>query len=174
METRTLADLVEQYRALDPEGAAHTDLQNRRYVTRNLEICLLSGRPASELKRRWAAEPSGILGVYLQRERSDLDDRISRRTDAMFASGVIHEVAALGPLSTTAAKAIGIREIQSLLRGEISERECREAIRLATRRYAKRQETWFRREASFLKLPVPPDESPEDTAHRLFAALLSP
>jgi tRNA dimethylallyltransferase len=67
----------------------------------------------------------------------------------MFAEGVVEEVRACGEVGETAAQAIGFREIQSLLRGEISESECVAAIQQATRHYAKRQLTWFRREPSF-------------------------
>ena len=167
LEAEPLESLVERYRGLDPAGAATTNLLNRRYVTRNLEICLLAGRPASELKAEWAVSEPEIRAVYLQRDRADLDERIVRRTAAMFDAGVIEEVARLESLSGTAAKAIGIAEIRSLRRGEITEPACREAIRLATRQYAKRQENWFRREPAFHPLPLPRDEAPEVTAARI-------
>jgi len=167
LEAEPLESLVERYRDLDPAGAATTNLLNRRYVTRNLEICLLAGRPASELKAEWAVSEPEIRAVYLQRDRADLDERIVRRTAAMFDAGVIEEVARLESLSVTAAKAIGIAEIQALRRGEITETACREAIRMATRQYAKRQENWFRREPAFHPLPLPRDEAPEVTAARI-------
>ena len=167
LEAEPLESLVERYRGLDPAGAATTNLLNRRYVTRNLEICLLAGRPASELKAEWAVSEPEIRAVYLQRDRADLDERIVRRTAAMFDAGVIEEVARLESLSGTAAKAIGIAEIRALRRGEITEPACREAIRLATRQYAKRQENWFRREPAFHPLPLPRDEAPEVTAARI-------
>jgi tRNA dimethylallyltransferase len=174
LETQPLEALVDRYRTLDPEGAAATNLKNRRYVTRNLEICLLSGRPASALKQEWTRLSPAFEGVYMQRERSDLDRRIAERTAAMFEAGVVAEVARLGPLSVTAAKAIGLREIRALLRGEMSEADCRESIRLATRQYAKRQETWFRREPGFVPLSVGPDEAPEETAKRIAERLRLP
>jgi tRNA dimethylallyltransferase len=167
LEAEPLESLVERYRGLDPAGAATTNLLNRRYVTRNLEICLLAGRPASELKAEWAVSEPEIRAVYLQRDRADLDERIVRRTAAMFDAGVTEEVARLESLSGTAAKAIGIAEIRALRRGEITEPACREAIRLATRQYAKRQENWFRREPAFHPLPLPRDEAPEVTAARI-------
>lgn len=167
LDAITLEMLVGRYRQLDPKGASTTNLLNRRYVTRNLEICLLSGRPASELKAEWAVAAPQIRAVYLRREREDLDERIARRTAAMFEAGVIDEVARLGSLSQTASKAIGIAEVRALLRGEISETACREAIRLATRQYAKRQENWFRRETAFHPLALTRDEAPETTAARI-------
>lgn len=167
LEKQSLDTLVEQYRELDPAGAAATNLKNRRYVMRNLEICLLTGRPASDLKREWADKAPRITAIYLHRDRSDLDRRIAARTAAMFAGGVVDEVAALGAISPTAAKAIGLAEIRSYLAKEIDETACREAIRLATRRYAKRQETWFRREKEYHWLEISAEESPRDTAMRI-------
>jgi tRNA dimethylallyltransferase len=67
----------------------------------------------------------------------------------MFAQGVVEEVRALRHLSSTAEKALGLREIRSLLAGEISEPECIARIQQATRRYAKRQLTWFQRQDNF-------------------------
>lgn len=159
-----LDELVDRYRSLDPEGAGQTNLKNRRYVTRNLEICLLAGRPASEIKNQWRETEPDIRAVYLRREREDIRDRIARRTEAMFDAGVIDEVARLGPLSTTAEKAIGIREIRAHLADEIDLAACREEIVRVTRRYAKRQASWFRREAAFLPIPVAPDDTPSAIA----------
>jgi tRNA dimethylallyltransferase len=87
----------------------------------------------------------------------------------MLETGAIDEVAEASEsgLSSTAAKAIGVAEILSLQRGEISFDTCLEAIRRRTRRYAKRQETWFRREPEFHALPVGDDEAPETTAQRI-------
>lgn len=159
--------LVERYRSLDPEGAARTNLRNRRYVTRNLEICLLTGEPASRLKNEWAENAPVIRAVYLHRDREDLYSRINRRTLAMFENGVLDEVAALGNLSGTAEKAIGLREIRRHLAGEIDLETCIESIRRATRRYAKRQASWFRRETAFHRLQIEPDEEPAVTAARI-------
>ena len=64
----------------------------------------------------------------------------------MLANGAIEEVAALSNASSTCDKAIGVREIRSLLAGEIDPATCEELISIATRQYAKRQETWFKRE----------------------------
>lgn len=175
LDALDLDELVARYRELDPVGAAGTDLRNRRYVSRNLEITLLAGRPASELKKENPAAPASLRAVCLQRARPDLAARIAARTEAMFAAGAVAEVAALGALSTTAAKAIGIPEIAALRRGEIDEAECREQIARATRRYAKRQETWFRREKDFVPMHVAKDEAPEHTAARIAEAFgLSP
>lgn len=167
LDALTFEQLVSRYQALDPEGAAETNLKNRRYVTRNLEICLLAGRPASELKREWQRQAPPIRAVYLQRDREDLNQRIEARTRAMFAAGVCDEVSHAGELSSTASKAIGIPQIRARLAGGIGQEECIAQIAQATRAYAKRQETWFRREEAFVKLPLPAEETAEATATRI-------
>ena len=150
MEARPLDDLVAELQRLDPAEATRTALQNRRFVSRALEICLLSGRKASDLRDQWesqtAALSSQLRGIVIQRTRPDLHDRIARRTRAMLDGGALEEVAALADVSTNCEKAIGFREIRSLLAGELDRATCEDLINAATRQYAKRQETWFRRE----------------------------
>ena len=150
MLARPLDDLVAQLRELDPVEAARTHLQNRRYVERALEICLLTGSRASDLRDQWEAKTrevaAGLRGIVIHRERADLHARIAARTRAMLDGGAIEEVAALTGISDTCGKAIGFREIRSLLTGETDHATCEELINAATRQYAKRQETWFRRE----------------------------
>ena len=158
MQTRPLEDLVAQLRELDPVEAARTNLQNRRYVERALEICLLTGRRASDLRDQWEEKTrevaTGLRGILIRRSREDLHARIAVRTRAMLDGGAIDEVAALTKVSATCEKAIGFREILSFLTGETDRATCEELINAATRQYAKRQETWFRRE-SWLE-PVTP------------------
>ncbi len=150
MDARPLEDLVAELESLDPVEAARTALQNRRFVSRALEICLLSGQKASDLRDGWEAQTAAISsqlrGVVIQRHRADLHARIALRTRAMLESGALEEVAALTRVSTNCEKAIGFREIRSLLAGETDRATCEERINAATRQYAKRQETWFRRE----------------------------
>lgn len=150
LEPRSLEDLGKELHRLDPVEAERTDLANRRFVTRALEICLLSGQRCSELRDRWESRQSQIdselLGIFIQRERADLHTRIGQRTRQMFKLGVLDEVAALKAPEDGLGKAIGVPQIRRLLSGEIRQSECEEEIATATRQYAKRQETWFRRE----------------------------
>jgi tRNA dimethylallyltransferase len=166
LDARPLQDLVDELRKLDPVEASRTALANRRFVTRALEICLLTGDRASDLRDQWASRTSEIAsrlrGIVIHRERADLHARIARRTRAMLDSGAIEEVAALAEVSANAEKAIGIREIRAHLAGELSRSACAERIDAATRQYAKRQATWFRRETWLrplewsANLPLPP------------------
>ena len=92
------------------------------------------------------SEPANAPGGLVFRERAELYARIDRRVEEMFELGVTEEVAAVTQLSTTAAQTLGFGEIRQLLDGKVSLAECRAAIQQATRRYAKRQLTWFRRQ----------------------------
>lgn len=150
--------LIKRLISIDPEGASMTNLKNRRYVIRALEICMLSGRKMSEVKNDWKKKSQQIeenlSGVYLQWDKEQLRDRINRRVDQMLQQGAINEVAALENPSDTCRKAIGVAQIQSYLRGEINLDECKDRIAAATRQYAKRQRTWFRKEKWLNSYPV--------------------
>jgi len=151
LDTRSLDDLVAQLRALDPLEASRTDLQNRRYVERALEVCLITGEKISDLRDQWEEKTREVVqhlrGIVIHRSRADLHQRIAARTRSMLDGGALEEVAALGAISENRSKAIGIREILALIAGEIDRATCEELINAATRQYAKRQETWFRRES---------------------------
>lgn len=146
LDARPLAELQRELARRDPTAAAQIDLQNPRRVIRALEVCMLTGRPFSSFREQWQTPPDGVRGVLLVRDRDELRQRIAQRTEAMFAAGVEDEVCATGEIGPTAEQAIGLREIRALLAGEITRAACIDAITLATRRYAKRQLTWFRRE----------------------------
>jgi tRNA dimethylallyltransferase len=164
---------------LDPESARKIDLKNWRRVMRALEICLLTGKSASAQRTGWkaveaavlsgkwggAAETAATKGVFVFRDRDELYERINRRVETMFENGVIEEVRAAGAMSETASKMIGLREIRELLDGKMSilsgrrgdtdssrGEQCVASIQQATRRYAKRQLTWFRRQTNFKPL----------------------
>jgi tRNA dimethylallyltransferase len=145
-----LEELVARLRKLDPVEAARTDLKNRRYVSRALEVCLLAGVPCSTLRDDWEKgtreREARLRGVFIQRSRDELHGRIAQRTKGMLSGGAVEEVAALREAATGLEKAIGLREIRRLLAGEIDRASCEELINAATRQYAKRQETWFKRE----------------------------
>jgi len=99
-----------------------------------------------------AAGPVAQLPRVRFRERNDLYQQINGRVEAMFEKGVIEEVRNAGAMSETASKMIGLREIRELLDGKMSILPCVVAIQQGTRRYAKRQLTWFRRQSNFQPL----------------------
>ena len=150
LDAKPLEELFAELEKLDPVEAAQVDRHNPRYVSRALEICLLSGEKVSELRDSWAEKTrsieSGLKGVWLIRSRADLHERIAQRTRQMLSGAAVEEVAALDGVHGNWEKAIGVKEIRRLLADEISREKCEELIVFATRQYAKRQETWFRRE----------------------------
>ena len=152
------ATLIDRLTDLDPEGATMTNLQNRRYVIRALEICLLSGKKMSVLKNDWkkssAEKEKNLRGIYLLWDRELLRQRINHRARIMLDSGAIEEVATLQNASVTCEKAIGIPQIRSHLDGTITRDECEERIAAATRQYAKRQRTWFSKETWLTPCPI--------------------
>lgn len=160
MDGLDLEELNRRLADLDPHTAATIDRNNLRYVRRALEICILSGRPASELRQSFSRDPGPLQGIVLTWDPATLEQRIRTRTTTMMDSGAIEEVASHPDLSPTAAKAIGVPEIRALLQGELDRPGAEEQLVIATRRYAKRQRTWFRRETWLTPIPgtTPPEE----------------
>ena len=144
----SLNELRRRLLDLDPETAHKIDMQNRRRLVRAVETCLLSGKPVSEQRIQWRSTIPAT-GVFVFRDRDELYARINNRVEAMFENGVIEEARAAGAMSSTASKMIGLHEIRELLDGQISILQCIAAIQQSTRRYAKRQLTWFRRQSNF-------------------------
>ena len=107
------------------------------------------------------------MGVALTRDREDLYARINKRVQVMVEQGLVAEIAGLDDLSITSAKAIGVREIRAHLEGGGSLAEAVAAIQQATRRYAKRQITWMKRETGFQTICLPPDSTARFAADRI-------
>ncbi len=158
-------ELTARLLALDPDAGVTVNLTNPRYVQRALEIALLTGRPVAEQKKSFEAGPRpDINGFLLSREREELYGRINARTNEMIADGVLEEVRSLpAHLSATARKTIGLQEVQDVLTGSLRLPDAIAAIQQNTRRYAKRQGTWFRRE-SWLQPVDAAGRSAEDIA----------
>ena len=175
LDGMTLVQLQEKYAALDPRGIERIDRLNRRRLVRAIEVSLLAGAPFSSLRADWSGERIAggtAAGVVLEREREELYGRIDERVRRMFAEGVIEEVRTAGQLGPTAAQAIGYAEIAALLRGEMGMNDCAAAIQQRTRRYAKRQLTWLRRENIFFKINLtnnPQSETPRSEVAEVIA-----
>ena len=154
-------ELAERLQKLSPELAARTDLKNPRRVIRTIEIAA-SVIPSRIVATDAVCEPrsapaaTATNGVLLLRDRDDLYQRINERVNAMFRDGVEEEVRALQDIGQTAASALGLKEIRALIAGQISREECIAKIQQATRRYAKRQLTWFRHQTTFSQLNLTP------------------
>ena len=152
LESLDTPALVERLRALDPEGLARIDARNRVRLVRALEICELGGRPASERQAAhgFGDRPFETVWLGLDLPREDLWERLRARTGEIFERGLVAEVERLyasgyGP-ELPPLRALGYREAGLHLKGELTEAQARERTWLATRRFAKRQRTWFRAE----------------------------
>lgn len=146
--TASHEQLLAQLEQLDPEAPSQIDINNRRRIERVLEILLLTKKPLAEIWKR-KQQTTSHRGIFLIRDRDDLHHRIEKNVHSMFDQGVLDEVAAIGPLSQTASMTLGLREIQAHLRGEITLAETIAMIIQKTKRYAKRQMTWFRNQHDF-------------------------
>lgn len=152
LEARNPEDLYRELERRDPETARITPPRNQVRVVRALESLELTGRSASQQRAAhgFADRPYDVRWLALGLERDALRRRIAARVERMFGAGLVDEVRALyaagyGP-ELRPLQAIGYREVGELLAGELREDEVREAISAATRRYAKRQRTWFNAE----------------------------
>lgn len=145
----TLKDMLTRLQSLDPASLSAIDVHNPRRVARRLELCLQTGQPASRLLPEPPA-PSGLRGLVLIRDREDLHARIAGDVEARLSGGAIDEVrAARTTAGSTARQILGWREITALLDGGTDRATCADLLTAATRRYAKRQLTWFRARSTF-------------------------
>lgn len=143
------AALHERLRALDPAAAGHVLPSNARRIVRALEVIEITGEPfAATLPEPVPAYPCTRIGLAISRE--DLDDRIERRVLLMWQEGLVEEVrelAAHGLASApTAARALGYAQVLAYLAGECTQDEAIRRTVAATRRFARRQQRWFRRD----------------------------
>lgn len=148
LEAEGVGALAEQLRELDPVYYEVVDRSNPARVVRALEVCLQTGRPYSEQRtgeRR--SRPFGIVKIGVDLPRTELYDRINRRVDQMLADGLEAEARALYPYrELNALQTVGYREFFDYFDGRTGYDEAVELIKRNSRRYAKRQLTWFRRD----------------------------
>jgi tRNA dimethylallyltransferase len=147
-----VAQLFERLRLLDPAAAAAIDIQNVRRVIRALEVIEITGQPfTANLPREDSSLYPDALQFGLVMDREKLTERIDHRVDLMWEKGLVAEVDALLVAGinqgTTARRALGYAQVISMRNGEISEEQAKEETKRATRQYARRQETWFSRDA---------------------------
>jgi tRNA dimethylallyltransferase len=146
-------DALVRLRALNPAGLGALDVANPRRVTRALERCLTSGRTLADLAEEFARQPAPFAEyrvelTRLERDPADLARRIDTRVAAMLRAGLIDEVRAMRAAgfeqNSSAAGAIGYREVIAVLDGRGLESELAAAIARNTRALVKKQRTWFR------------------------------
>lgn len=147
--------LQNQLKELDPQYAQTVDLQNRHRVIRALEVCLSSGKPFSSfLNRERPQRPFKSIKIGLSAPREILYERIERRVDIMLEKGLLDEAKTLYPQRhKNALNTIGYKELYRHIAGEWTLEFAIEEIKKNTRRFAKRQLTWFRRDKSIHWFP---------------------
>lgn len=141
--------LYDRLKAVDPESAANIHPHNIRRVIRALEVYHTTGTPASERREKTKETPYELATVGLTMEREILYNRINERVDHMLEEGLMEEVRDLyerGVHDCGSIQAIGYKEIYSYLRGDVSKEEAIRQLKKNSRRYAKKQYTWFRRQ----------------------------
>ncbi|MCL6499607.1 MAG: tRNA (adenosine(37)-N6)-dimethylallyltransferase MiaA, partial [Firmicutes bacterium] len=157
---------------LDPEAASRIPPQNLRRVIRALEVVVHTGRPFSQLARREAGEEAFQVGLTVDRPR--LYERISRRIQQQLAAGLVEEVRALlargvDP-SRPAMQGLGYKELVPHVLGQVGLEEAVRQLERNTRRYAKRQWTWFRADPRVRWVDVD-DLPPEAVSERVLEVL---
>lgn len=139
-------------RRLDPAAAARIQPRDTQKIIRAVEVCLLARRPLSEMHARGRSGLGGywVFKVGLNPDRAQLHQRINRRVEHMFGGGLLEEARALlgrpDPGRIKPLGALGYRQASAVILGEVDLPEALRQTQVATRRYAKRQMTWFRRE----------------------------
>ncbi len=151
---RRLADegleaLCEQLRQLDPEHYEVVDKKNPRRVVHALEICLMTGHTYTSFRKNERKQrPFRIIKIGLNRPREELYERINHRVDQMMTDGLLDEARRLFPLrQLNALNTVGYKEMFAYLDGTWPLEEAVERLKGNTRRYARKQLTWFKKDA---------------------------
>ncbi|GAB4011299.1 tRNA (adenosine(37)-N6)-dimethylallyltransferase MiaA [Spirosoma migulaei] len=151
LQQEGLAVLQAELRKVDPVYAQSADLQNPIRVTRALEVCLTTGLPYSSFRKQQSAErPFRSVLVALDRPREELYARIDTRMDDMLSAGLVDEVQSLLPYRhLPALQTVGYQEVFPYLDGLYDYDEMVRLLKRNSRRYAKRQLTWFRNQGNY-------------------------
>lgn len=169
--------LLEEVRAFDPEYAEKLHPNNIKRIVRALEVYKTTGTTMTEqTELSKQASPYDVCFIGLDAEnRQFLYDRIDRRVDIMFGRGLENEAREYlaSANGSTSAQAIGYKELKPYIDGEISFEEAEENLKRATRRYAKRQLTWFRRNERINWLLIDKYQKREELANAAFAIVES-
>jgi tRNA dimethylallyltransferase len=165
LATEGLEALVEELRQLDPEHYETVDRQNPRRVVHALEICHQTGRTYTSFRTAVRKQrPFNIIKIGLNRPREELYDRINRRVDQMMCDGLLEETRRMvSHRNANALNTVGYKEMFKYLDGEWTLDEAVERIKGNTRRYARKQLTWLKRDEAISWFH--PDQSTEIINH---------
>lgn len=175
LESQSTEALWDRLMTLDPDAAEFVDKPNLRRVIRALEVCIKSGRPFSELRRR-VPPPYRVLQIGLTMEREDLYARADARVDAMIEAGLVEEVKDLltkgYDWSVPAMSGLGYSQLKPYFEGKITLEEAIERIKLDTHDFIRRQYTWFRPNSPRIHWIDVQHSDPKERAYNLVAAFL--
>jgi len=148
LETDGIESLRLQLKQLDPTYYDKVDLRNPARIIHALEICLMTGKPYSSFRTNPQKErPFDIIKIGLNTDREILHQRINRRVDEMLKQGLIEEARRVYPQKhLNSLNTVGYRELFDWFDGSVSKEEAIELIKRNSRRYARKQITWFRRD----------------------------
>lgn len=140
--------LVEELRTLDPEYWEIVDRKNPRRILHALEICIQTGKTYTSFRTsEKKARPFCVVKIGLTRPREELYDRINKRVDQMFLQGLVEEVRSVQHLRhLNSLNTVGYKELFEYFDGNITIEEARQKIQSNSRRYMRKQETWFKRD----------------------------
>ncbi len=143
--------LQEKLRELDPIYHSQVDLHNPQRLIRALEVCIGTGKPFSSFRiKKNVHRPFEVIKIALERDREELYDRINLRMDQMVAAGLFEEASVLFPFRhLNALQTVGYKEIFDYLQGFYDREEAIRLLKRNTRRYAKRQMTWLKKDKSY-------------------------
>ena len=154
LESKSLDELQETLKKLDEKSYEEIDLSNKLRLVRAIEVCLLTGGKFSELRtQNVKSNDYDFLKIFLTRNRDELYDRINRRVEIMIAKGLVGEAKKVYNKYTEELhkiSSIGYKELFMHFDGKITLDEAVEEIKKESRRYAKRQMTWFRKEKDYI------------------------
>lgn len=161
LEREGVAALFEELQRLDPAYAEVVDRQNPSRVMRALEVCLQTSKPYSSLRKGERHErPFRIIKIGVDLPREELYGRIDRRVELMMAAGLEAEARAVYPQrALNSLQTVGYRELFAFFDGTITKEEAVALIQRNSRRYAKRQLTWFRRDEEVMWFRPDADEA---------------
>ena len=180
LEQEPIEDVYARLRQIDPEAAARLHLADKKRIIRAMEVYLETGQTITAHNLKTQAQPPRYDPVWFCLEdenRADLYHRIDRRVELMVGAGLMDEIRSLLargiPEKSTAMQAIGYKEFLQVLNGQASMQEAVAQVQQSSRKYAKRQLTWFRRNSAMNWLRRAPGETTEEILKKARRVLLN-
>ena len=152
LSSQGIGALQEKLKTLDEEYFARVDINNPQRLMRAVEVCILTGKKYSQLRQHKTAERNfSVIKIGVDVERGLLYERINKRADEMITHGLLDEAKSVYKFrKANALQTVGYKELFDYIDGKISLEEAVELIKRNTRRYAKRQLTWFKKDKEFI------------------------